>query len=382
MLLSKENSKIHSAHCSGDTMDMKKGKKVAVALSGGVDSAVTAALLLKEGYDVLGLTMTIGQGKADPVAEGKKVAEDLRIPHYVVDVEKDFQKIVIENFVSEYKEGRTPNPCVICNKEVKFKRLLEEAKKLGASYLATGHYVRLQYNRETHEYEMLKAVDASKDQTYMLYRLTQEELKHLLFPLGKYTKEEVRALAKLFGIKAAEKPDSQENCFIPDDDYKRFLSERISIQEGNFVDKEGHILGKHQGIPYYTIGQRKGLGISGNEPFYVIDIRPDTNEVVLGSNFDTFSKGLIVKNVNYISALEQNQNEWGMLPKKADVKIRHSVKTIPASLIRMDGNRVKVMFSSPGRAVTKGQSCVFYEEDKLLGGGIISERIVETGEEK
>ncbi|WMJ82140.1 tRNA 2-thiouridine(34) synthase MnmA [Clostridium sp. MB40-C1] len=341
-------------------------KKVAVGLSGGVDSSVTAYLLKEKGYDVIGLTMRLCS-EVDVSGDAKKVAEKLNIPHYTIDLREPFKNHVIDNFISEYLSGRTPNPCAVCNKYIKFGVLLDKAKELGADYIATGHYARI----EEHDgrYVIVTAEDQKKDQTYMLYSLSQDVLKHVLMPCGEYSKDEIRKIAKKIGLEVHDKKDSMEICFIPNDNHGEYInktSDRKS-KEGNFVDKEGNVLGKHKGIINYTIGQRKGLGLSLGKPAFVTDIRPSTNDVVIGEEEEIFKTTLIAKNVNFIpfDKLE--------FPMEVEAKIRYSMKKSKATIIPIENNKVKVEFENKQRAITKGQCVVFYSKDLLVGGGTIEE---------
>ncbi|OFI05416.1 tRNA-specific 2-thiouridylase MnmA [Clostridium acetireducens DSM 10703] len=351
-------------------------EKVAVGMSGGVDSSVTAYLLKEKGYDVIGVQMKLFQGnplnkERESLAErdAKKVADSLQIPFYTIDLTKNFKKYVIDYFIYEYSKGRTPNPCVICNKHIKFDAFLNECQKLGAKYIATGHYSRIEKVED--RYLVRKAVDPKKDQSYVLYNLTQNTLEHTLMPCGEYSKDEIREIAKKIGLEVHNKKDSEDICFIPDKNHGAFISKinNNKVKTGNFVDKYGNVLGKHKGIVYYTIGQRKGLGIALGKPAYVIDIISEKNQVVIGEEEDIFKKELIAKDVNYILFDKLKS------PIKVEAKIRYSALPSEATLIPISDNEVKVVFKDKQRALTKGQSVVFYIEDILVGGGIIDKII-------
>jgi tRNA-specific 2-thiouridylase len=358
--------------------------KVVLGMSGGVDSSVAAYLLKEQGYDVIGVTMKIWQDDSKKIADdggccslsavedARMVANKLGIPFYVMDFQKVFQEKVIDLFLDEYGKGRTPNPCIACNRFIKFEELLQRSHDLGAYYVATGHYAKKVYDEENDRYLLKKSKADQKDQTYALFNMTQRQLKHTLFPLGDFTsKEKIRAIADELDLIVADKPDSQEICFV-DDDYVDFIKENADYQitTGNFVDREGNILGQHQGIVNYTIGQRRGLGITFGKPAYVVDINAEKNEVVIGDNKDTFSKGLIAKDLNFIP--------FDQLDKELSVqaKIRYNARPKPAQLIPLDEDRVKVIFGEV-RAVTLGQAVVFYNEnnDNIIGGGTIEKRI-------
>ncbi|GAV24297.1 UDP-N-acetylmuramate--L-alanine ligase [Carboxydothermus islandicus] len=365
-------------------MDVIGRKKVLVAMSGGVDSSVTAALLLEQGYEVVGVTMQIWDPKIEVVGEeyvgccsiyavndARRVADRLGIPYYVLNFRELFERKVIDYFTEEYLRGRTPNPCIACNRYIKFDALLKKALSLGMDYMATGHYARVVYKKDIGKYGLFRGVDRKKDQTYVLYNLTQEMLKRLLLPLGEYTKEQVRELARKYNLVTADKPESQEICFVPDNDYRKFLKERRGedIKPGNFVDVNGRVLGQHQGYPYYTIGQRKGLGLALGKPYYVVDIRPETNEVVVGEAAEIFSPGLVASDLNFLWFDE--------IPERfeAQAQIRYNAKPQPAVVERIGENQVRVTFNEPQRAITPGQAVVFYRGDELLGGGTIEKRL-------
>lgn len=355
-------------------------KRVVIGMSGGVDSSVAAYLLKQQGYDVIGVTMQIWQDKSkeavekeggccslSAVEDARRVCAKLDIPFYVMNFKEVFEKLVIDYFVEEYMLGRTPNPCIACNKFIKFDALLERSMALDAEYVATGHYARILYNENLKRYIIRKSAAPDKDQTYVLYNLTQDQLKHILMPLGDYNKNQVREIARELGLGTANKPESQEICFVEDNNYGRFLSERrgSEINPGLFVDTKGKKLGIHKGIAHYTIGQRKGLGIALGKPMFVVEIIPEKNLVVLGDEEEVFTRELIASKMNFIT-LEKLEE-----PIEVKAKIRYSAKEAAAKVILLDDDRVKVIFDEPQRAITPGQAVVFYQEDVLVGGGTI-----------
>lgn len=345
--------------------------KVVIGMSGGVDSSASAAILLEMGYDVIGVTMKLWDGvlpdgkccSLSAADDAKKVADKLGIPFYVLDFTNDFNKYVIDNFTSEYLMGRTPNPCVMCNKYLKFDAMLQGAKKLGADYIATGHYAKIE--EKNGRFLLKRCADTKKDQTYFLYTLTQEQLSHTIFPLYGVTKDETRDIAERLGLEVAKKRDSQEICFIPDGDYASFIAAKGGIsQKGEFVTTDGKVVGEHSGIINYTIGQRKGLGIALNKPVYVTDIDVENNRVVLGDNDELFGTTLFAKDVNFIP-FDELKGEM-----KCTAKVRYRTVDSPCTVTPVNGG-VKVVFEQPQRAITKGQAVVFYDGDTVLGGGII-----------
>ncbi|VBB06029.1 trna-specific 2-thiouridylase [Lucifera butyrica] len=357
--------------------------RVLVAMSGGVDSSLTAALLVHQGYDVIGATMQLWDENlpaADPehrgccslsaVEDARRVADKIGIPYYVLNFRQMFQQTVIDYFIREYSAGRTPNPCIACNRYLKFDGFLQKALALGAEYVATGHYARIRYDDSLGRYLLCKGLDNTKDQSYALYHLTQASLKHFLMPLGDYTKVQTRQMAREFGLAVAEKPDSQEICFIPDDDYKRFMEEQApeALRPGNFVDTHGRIIGRHKGLPLYTVGQRKGLGLAAGKPLYVVGLKPESNAVILGTNEEVLARELIAGDLNWILFDQLDK------PRKIKAKIRYSAKEGDAELTPLPANRVLVRFKEPQRAITPGQSVVFYEDDLVVGGGTIIEK--------
>jgi tRNA-specific 2-thiouridylase len=359
-------------------MDSVMGRKrVIVAMSGGVDSSVAAALLLRQGYDVIGVTMrlwTLEDTEAPPhhrrccsvddSGDARAVCDALGIPHYVLNFEREFQATVVDYFCREYLRGRTPNPCLACNEHVKFQPLLAKALALEADYLATGHYSRIEKNG--HGYELWRGRDEGKDQSYVLYVLGQEELSRLLFPLGDHNKTEVRRIAAELRLPVADKPDSAEICFIPRGDYRQFLEERFSQRPGDIVDGGGQLLGRHQGIGGYTVGQRRLLPArGGQEPLYVLGLDPVDNTVTVGNDDELLSDVLWAEDVSFVSG------EAPAGPLAIEAKIRYRSEPAPALLAMADG-RAEVRFQRPQRAITPGQAVVFYQGRCVLGGGIIA----------
>jgi tRNA-specific 2-thiouridylase len=360
--------------------ETKTKKRIVVAMSGGVDSSVTAALLKEQGNEIIGVTMRVctspentsavdGEGKKpavhDNVLDARDVAKQLDIPFHVINLEEEFQRLVIDYFVEEYFSGRTPNPCVRCNRLIKFDLLLEKARQLGGDFLATGHYSRL-IREGDGRVRMMKGVDAGKDQSYFLFTLTQEQLASTLFPLGGMTKREVRAVALRYGLKVAEKGESQEICFVPDDNYVRLLeaARGEGTLSGNIVDRRGNILGRHEGTYRYTIGQRKGLGIAHPHPLYVLGVDVEGKEVIVGAKDELITHGLIASKVNWISARPDG-------PIDATCKIRYRQKQVKCTIIPQADDSVEVRFETGEKGVTPGQAVVFYDGDEVLGGGII-----------
>ncbi len=359
---------------------MSSKGKVMLGMSGGVDSSVAAAILLEKGYEVFGVTMQIwpdmdserqknegGCCSLSAVDDARRVADKLGIPYYVLNFKDIFKEKVIDYFTEEYVHGRTPNPCIACNRYVKFEALLQKAVSMGMDFVATGHYARIDYDETVKRYLLKKSATESKDQTYALYTLTQDQLARTLMPIGDFTKERVREIAGELGLLVASKPDSQEICFVEDNDYGRFICENTDYKAvpGNFTDTAGNILGRHKGIIHYTIGQRKGLGITFGKPMYVVEIDEAGNTVVLGEGEEVFSSSLVASDLNFIAI------DSLVTSRKIKAKIRYSAKEADAVIQPIENGRVEVQFDIPQRAVTPGQSVVFYEGDIVLGGGII-----------
>ena len=364
---------------------------IAVAMSGGVDSSTVAAMLRADGHTVIGLTMQLWnqrrlaghdgmpesvQGRCcslDDVYDARRVAQQIGIPYYVVNHEERFERDVVRPFVEEYLSGRTPIPCSLCNNHLKFDQLLIVAQQIGAEHVATGHYARVAYNEARGRWLLKRPADHSKDQTYFLFGLTQEQLSRTLFPLGEMTKPEVRELARKHGLALAEKPDSQEICFVPGGDYKRFIDAYLAEQGGSLPDTagdlvttSGEVIGEHSGIHNFTVGQRKGLGVATGSPLYVIQIRGANKQVIVGGDEHLYSRTLSAKRVNLISVADLTQ------PMRVAVKIRHRHEPAAAMIERSGEDEILVIFDEPQRAITPGQAAVFYDRDVVVGGGWIA----------
>ncbi|MDO9533964.1 MAG: tRNA 2-thiouridine(34) synthase MnmA [Bacillota bacterium] len=362
---------------------MQAGEKIMVAMSGGVDSSAAALLLKEEGFDPVGVTLRFwvdplaeeraaddvkGCCSLDAVNDARNVCQTLGIPHYVLNMKDYFYEKVVTYFTREYFQGRTPNPCIACNRHIKFSLLAEKARALGINYLATGHYSRILYDSGEKMYRLFRGKDREKDQSYMLYTLSQEQLSHVIFPLGNYTKPEIRAFALKGGLKVAEKAESQEICFIPDNDYRGFLERENpgAVTSGDIISPNGEKIGMHHGLAFYTVGQRKGLGLTSPEPLYVIEIDVKNNVLTVGKEEETYSETLTADELSFVSDRIPDH------PLHVEVKIRYRAPHIPAVVHPPDGKNARIVLAEKQKAVTPGQAVVFYQGEEVLGGGTIT----------
>jgi len=358
-------------------------------MSGGVDSSVTAYLLREAGYEVIGITMLMWEGedeyrphkpmnsaefrRVSHADDARRVAQELRIPHSVLNLKDQFEEEIITYFCGEYLNARTPNPCVLCNKKVKFGALLRKARDLDAAFVSTGHYARVEYDPLRKRYLLKRGKDAKKDQSYFLCALSQNQLAHALFPLGSFRKDDVREKAMNLGLTVHEKPESQEICFTPGMDYRPFLKRRVSgeIAAGDIVDTQGRVLGRHKGLPFYTIGQRRGLGLAAGKPLYVVGLDKERNLVVVGEKQEVYSKGLVAGRMNWIAIDDLRE------PIEVKAKIRYAHKEAHAIVEPLGNDTVKVEFMKPQEAITPGQAVVFYDGETVIGGGWIERMITD-----
>ena len=348
-----------------------ENKKVLIGMSGGVDSSVSALLLKKQGYEVIGATMELFTNSCcnniDTNIDAKNVCTSLEIPHFTFDLKNEFREYVINDFIDCYKNCKTPNPCIECNRYMKFGAMYEKAKEMGCSYIATGHYAKTEYSEKYKRWVLKKSNAGKKDQSYVLWNVPKEILEHVIFPLGEFSsKDEIRAVAKEHELKTANKPDSEDICFVPDGNYKKFLEENSNIRKksGNIVLSNGQVLGKHLGLYNYTIGQRRGLGVSYTKPLFVVGFNKDRNEVIVGTNDELFKKEILVTDINLL-LFDKIEEEI-----EVDVKTRYTSNVAKAKISQY-GDDIKVIFDEPQRAITPGQSAVFYLGDIVVGGGKI-----------
>jgi tRNA-specific 2-thiouridylase len=367
----------HSALRTPHVLGEARGKRVLAALSGGVDSAVAAALLVEAGYEVIAISMLLagnaeghdgGCCSIDDFQDARRVAEQLGIPYYVLNLKEAFRSRVIDVFTNEYFQGRTPNPCLLCNRDLKFDLLWQRARELDAHFVATGHYARVVYDERTGHYQLWRGIDQQKDQSYFLFTLRQDQLLRTLFPVGHLTKAEVREAARTFGLKVAEKPESQDICFVPGGDYARFIEQRLSAAQGKageIVDQDGRVLGPHAGIHRFTVGQRRGLGLGGlSEPKYVTAIDAQSGRVTVGSKAQLSARGLVATEVHWVEGIPTPETA-------VTVKIRYRHPAIPARVVPQSHGKTEVWFQAASPAVTPGQAAVFYTGERVLGGGWI-----------
>jgi len=369
---------INQLHCpTENSNNYLHNKRALIAMSGGVDSSVAALLIKNQGYDSTGITMKLYNNEienceqtccsADDIADARAVCNKLGIPYYVFNFCDSFDEQVIQRFINAYENGATPNPCIDCNRYIKFDRLLKRMKELEMDFVVTGHYARIEYNENTGRYELKKGADSSKDQSYVLYSLTQEQLAHTLFPLGGMSKSEIREIAETNELINAHKKDSQDICFVPDGNYAEFIESYTgkTYPDGDFVDLKGNVLGTHKGIIRYTIGQRKGLGLALPAPMYVCEKDLENNKVILCSNEELFSKELYADNINLISCERIDK------PMKVNARVRYNQKEQPATVVQVGDDKLHVVFDEPQRAISKGQAVVLYDGDTVVGGGTI-----------
>jgi len=373
-------------------MEQNNKETVLVAMSGGVDSSVAAALLHERGYQVIGVTMNLwdydrvggninkdsGCCSIDTMDDARAVCHKLGVPHYMVNFREEFEAAVTNNFISEYMDGRTPNPCVRCNTYIKWGVLLQKAEELGASKIATGHYARATFDEKSGRYFLKQGKDGHKDQSYALWGIRQQGLERTFFPVGEFTKPEIRQIARNLGLRTAEKKESQEICFIPDNDYSRYLQMKrpeleTQLQDGEILDQQDNRLGVHRGYPFYTIGQRKGVGIATGQPVYVTEIDAGNNRIKVGPNDDLLHSGLVAESINWISIVSLKEEI------EIEAKIRYNAPGAPAWIQPTSNGNVEVKFKKPQRAVTPGQSVVFYQDDLVVGGGIIESYVKHQG---
>ncbi len=349
-----------------------ENNKVLLGMSGGVDSSVSALLLKEKGYEVIGATLELFRNGSccniNTYIDAKNVCNSIGIPHFTYDYQKEFKENVINDFIKCYSDCKTPNPCIECNKYMKFGEMWKKAQELGCNYLATGHYAKTEYSEKYGRWVLKKSNAKRKDQSYVLWNIPKDLVEHMLFPLSDFEeKEQIREIARKNNLRVANKPDSEDICFIPDGDYKQFLEKNSDLKpkQGNIIMKDGTILGKHTGLYKYTIGQRKGLGISYKEPLFVIGFNPAKNELIVGTEKETYKKEMIVKDINLLAIDEIKE------PMQVNVKTRYSSKEEKAIIQQIDENTIKVEFENPVQRITPGQSAVFYDEDIVVGGGKI-----------